>query len=93
MCVYSHTYKCASVWHVLTSVVATVVIMVMHLLISCPSIPLGQYMGNKGEFNSVLNEKCSPRVGNLISNFIKSPPYPQSRVGLSDYHDSTCSVS
>ena len=35
-----------------------------------PLSPLGQCMGNTGEFELVFNEKCAPRVGNLTSNFI-----------------------
>ena len=31
--------------------------------------PLGQCVGNTGEFDSVLNKKCAFRVGNLTSNF------------------------
>ena len=42
----------------------------MHLTISYSIIPIGQCMGNRGEFDSVLNKKCAPGVGNLASNFI-----------------------
>ena len=61
---YQHTYKFASVCHVLTSVVATVVIMIIHLFISCPSIPPDNVWGNSGKLTqlrtkSVLPERCS----------------------------------
>ena len=51
--------------------------LIMHLSIACPTIP-PLYVGKTRGFDSVLNGRCAPRVGDLTLDLIKSPSNPLS---------------